>query len=193
MTASTMIIPTLYKRQKERGGYLTESDLRAVAEDLGVPLYRIQSLVSFFPHFSAAPPARVEVHVCRDMSCHLRGSVPMTERLQRWASAEHPGAVAVHAVSCLGRCDRAPAAMINERLYVARDEASLREIIQGFMQGAPPPANTDAELAQPKAGTWQMDVYAGKPTYDTIRNYVKNQDAQDKLEDNNPSLDLYWN
>ena len=28
---------------------------------------------------------------------------------------------------------------------------------------------------------------------ETIRNYVKNQDAQDKYEDNNPTLDLYWN
>ena len=28
---------------------------------------------------------------------------------------------------------------------------------------------------------------------ETIRNYVKNQDAQDKYEDNNPALDLYWN
>ena len=51
-----MIIPALYARQRDRGGYLTDTDLRDVADQLAVPLYRVQSLVSFFPHFRQSPP-----------------------------------------------------------------------------------------------------------------------------------------
>jgi NADH:ubiquinone oxidoreductase subunit E len=35
-----MIIPALYARQKQRG-YLTEADMRAVANELSVPVHRI--------------------------------------------------------------------------------------------------------------------------------------------------------
>ncbi|MGI9454932.1 MAG: NAD(P)H-dependent oxidoreductase subunit E, partial [Aeoliella sp.] len=68
-----MIVQELYRLQREEG-YLREEPLRALAESTGVPLFRWQEVVSFFPHFRTTPPAKVEVHVCRDMSCRLRGS-----------------------------------------------------------------------------------------------------------------------
>ena len=104
------IIPALYDRQQQRGGYLTDADMRTVADRLNVPLYRIQSLVTFFPHFRTTPPAAVEVHICRDMSCHLRNSLKTIHHIESWAKSEFGDKVEVHGVSCLGRCDRAPAA-----------------------------------------------------------------------------------
>lgn len=182
MTEPMKIIPTLNQRQKQRGGYLTEKDLRGVADELGVPLYRIQSLVSFFPHFRDTPPAKVEVHICRDMTCHLRGSVPLADSLRAWAKASHADQVAIHPVSCLGRCDRAPATMINEQLYVAKSERELREIIQGFVDGCPLPPDSDAELTRDKIGTWQMDVYQGQPRYDAVRKYLGQSNPEEVFQ-----------
>ncbi|MCG8648984.1 MAG: NAD(P)H-dependent oxidoreductase subunit E, partial [Pirellulales bacterium] len=72
---SLSIVPALKKRQAASGGYLKPEDLKAVAEEFGVPMYRVESLVTFFSHFRTEPPPKVQVHVCRDMSCHLNGSV----------------------------------------------------------------------------------------------------------------------
>lgn len=177
-----MIIPALHERQKQRGGYLTKSDLQSVAEEVQVPLHRVGSLVSFFPHFRTEPPAKVAVHVCRDMSCHRRGSVPMTKRLTDWAASNYGEQVEVCAVSCLGRCDRAPAAIVNEELYLARDEDELRQVIAQHAAASGDattsetaetiPANTDWELAESKVGVWQMDIYAGTGRYEAVRRFL---------------------
>jgi len=104
------LIGELYRLQ-DACGYLREDDLRALAERLKVPLYRVEELVSFYPHFRTSAPAKVEVAVCRDLSCHLLEGRDYCSRLRELVSPD--GEVDVHEVSCLGRCERAPAALVN--------------------------------------------------------------------------------
>src|SRR5690348_5475556 len=91
---------------QETHGYLTEDALRDLARRENVPLYRLQGLVSFYPHFRTAPPPRVELAVCRDMACWLNGGPEACQR----ARAQMPDAE-IREVSCLGRCDLAPACL----------------------------------------------------------------------------------
>lgn len=176
-----MIIPALYARQKQRGGYLTDADMKAVAEDLGVPMHRINALVTFFPHFTTEPPPKCEVHICRDMSCHLNGAVPLTEKLADWAKQKHGDKVHVSGVSCLGRCDRPPATMINEQLVAHCDEKKLRAAVDAIIEGRAPNVDTDWELAKAKVGKWDMDIYDGTGRYDMVREYVKGKGEADKV------------
>jgi NADH:ubiquinone oxidoreductase subunit F (NADH-binding)/NADH:ubiquinone oxidoreductase subunit E len=104
-----MIVQQLNQIQS-RHGYLPRESLVALAERLAVPLYRIEEVVSFFPHYRKTAPPHLEVHVCRDMSCHLRGSAPLINELKETLATDiAAGRAAVCGVSCLGRCDRAPA------------------------------------------------------------------------------------
>src|SRR6056297_4093230 len=137
-----MIIPALHQRHHKRG-YLSRTDLDEVAQECNVPLHRVHSVVSFYPHFRTSPPPTVTVHVCRDMSCHLRGSVPKTEVLAKWASKRYGDSVEVCGVSCLGRCDRAPAVMVNEKLFANADEARLRRAIAAAIGNHPLSADSD--------------------------------------------------
>ncbi len=171
-----MIIPALLERQKRRGGYLNDADLRDVSKEQAVPLHRVQSLVSFYPHFRTQPPPKVEVHVCRDMSCHLRGSLPLTEEVREWASNKHGQQVLVCGVSCLGRCDRAPAASVNEQLYVGRDANQLRQIITSFCDEQPFAPDTDQAWSKKNSANWEMDHYAGQPNYEAVRRYLNDPD-----------------
>ena len=176
-----MIIPALYERQKKRGGYLTHADMSAVAEDLGVPMHRVNALVTFFPHFTTTPPPKVEVHVCRDMSCHLNGSVAMTEKVAAWAEQKYSGDVHCSGVSCLGRCDRPPAVMLNERLVAATDEARLKQMIDTIMEDGEPKFDSDWDLARPKIGKWDMDVYDGNCDYGRVRDYITGGGDPDRV------------
>src|SRR5947199_2867984 len=108
-----MIVQQLNQIQS-RYGYLPRESLVALAERLAAPLYRIEEVVSFFPHYRKTPPPHVEVHVCRDMSCHLRGSASLIADLEQSLAMDiTAGRAAVCGVSCLGRCDRAPAVRID--------------------------------------------------------------------------------
>ncbi|HET6575481.1 MAG TPA: NAD(P)H-dependent oxidoreductase subunit E [Fimbriiglobus sp.] len=101
----TMRLIPLLTAAQETHGHLSEPVLRDLARAANVPLHRLQQLVSFYPHFRTAPPPRVELAVCRDVACHLAG-IPKLQEL-------HGGDVAVQEVSCVGRCDRAPAGLLN--------------------------------------------------------------------------------
>jgi NADH:ubiquinone oxidoreductase subunit F (NADH-binding) len=97
------LIPALTAIQREHG-WLPREALVALSRDMRRPLYEIEGLVSFYPHFRTAPPdGRPEAAVCRDLSCWLAPG-----------RAEVPEGAAVHEVSCLGRCDRAPVAVVDE-------------------------------------------------------------------------------
>ena len=68
-----MIIDELRLIQDEHG-YLPVEALRALSARTGTPLYHVQGVASFFPHFRLAPPPAVDLGICTDMACHLRGA-----------------------------------------------------------------------------------------------------------------------
>jgi NADH:ubiquinone oxidoreductase subunit F (NADH-binding)/NADH:ubiquinone oxidoreductase subunit E len=113
---------------QERQGCLTPEALRELARAEKVPLHRLQELVSFYPHFRTSPPPRVELAVCRDMTCWLNGG-PTACRQVRDAVADLPG-IDIHEVSCLGRCDMAPAGAINEVPVPLHDPVRVRQWIE---------------------------------------------------------------
>ncbi|MDI1479972.1 NADH-ubiquinone oxidoreductase-F iron-sulfur binding region domain-containing protein [Polyangium sp. y55x31] len=143
------IIDALTDLQHEHG-WLDDARLAALAQKLGVPLYRIEGLVSFYPHFRRKPPPRVEVALCRDVTCRLAGGRDFLARA-RQAIGGDPS-VEVREVSCLGRCDRAPAAALNERPVHAKNLDALAVAVRW------------ADEPQPKAAPspprrWASDPY----------------------------------
>lgn len=101
------LIRSLLKKQHELG-YLSDDTLRAMAREHKVPLYRLEGLVSFYTHFRRTPPKPTTIDVCRDVCCSHRIHASQLDELQNRDDVE------VRMVSCLGRCDHAPAAMVNE-------------------------------------------------------------------------------
>jgi NADH:ubiquinone oxidoreductase subunit F (NADH-binding)/NADH:ubiquinone oxidoreductase subunit E len=144
-------------------GYLADEDLNALAERLNVPLYRIEGVVSFYPHFRRSPPPRAAVALCRDVTCRLAGGAGWCDRA-REALAGVEG-VEVREVSCLGRCDSAPAAAINEHPVCARDLDALRALATEPPSAHPPSvsASASASASTPTRGArrWASDPYAG--------------------------------
>ncbi|MCX7420332.1 MAG: NAD(P)H-dependent oxidoreductase subunit E [Planctomycetia bacterium] len=105
------LLRELIRIQHERG-YLDDATLREVSKQQRVPLYQLEGLVSFYPHFRRTPQPQFSVHVCRDVSCAMGScsklSAELRSRLQGRSDVE------IREVSCIGRCDSAPAVSINE-------------------------------------------------------------------------------
>jgi NADH:ubiquinone oxidoreductase subunit F (NADH-binding)/NADH:ubiquinone oxidoreductase subunit E len=100
------LIPDLHAIQREHG-WLPREELVKLSRDRRRPLYEIEGLISFYPHFRTEPPAKTEIACCHDLTCWLHGSEERIAALR----AEHEGdeGVELREVSCIGRCDRAPA------------------------------------------------------------------------------------
>ncbi len=105
------LIPALNAIQ-ERVGWLPREELVTLSREVRRPLYEIEGLISFYPHFRTDPPAKVELRVCHDLSCWLRGA---DERIAALRERYGPDArVELVEGSCIGRCDIAPACTVNE-------------------------------------------------------------------------------
>src|SRR5678815_5365897 len=111
-----MLIEELRSIQRQHG-YLPVEELHTLSERTGAPLYQVHGLASFFPHFRLAPPAPVEVRVCSDMSCHLYDADGLRRDVEARIRQLGPVGGVVQPTSCLGRCDRAPAASVNDAVF----------------------------------------------------------------------------
>ena len=172
------LVPVLHRIQAQFG-YLKPEALQAFSRETGVPLYRLQAVASFFPHFQLSPPKKVVLRVCRDMSCHLAGSARLLRDLTSLTNKE----VALEGTSCLGRCDRAPAACLalqggeHEHYYLGRSADELSAIVTAALAGSPLPPNHDTEKQYHEAG-WTIDPYQGTtPDYRAVRAALAARDA----------------
>jgi NADH:ubiquinone oxidoreductase subunit F (NADH-binding)/NADH:ubiquinone oxidoreductase subunit E len=139
-------------RLQEEQGYLRAEDLRALAERLRVPLYRVEEVVSFYPHFRTTPAPKAEVSVCRDLSCFLSGGEGLCARVK--ALLKNDRDVEVHEVSCLGRCDGAPAAMVNGVPLTGVDAQAIAELARD-------PKRLPSLEPGPARRSWKIDLYRG--------------------------------
>jgi NADH:ubiquinone oxidoreductase subunit F (NADH-binding)/NADH:ubiquinone oxidoreductase subunit E len=142
------LIGELYRLQEE-SGYLRDEDLRALAERLRVPLYRVEEVVSFYTHFRTSPPPRTEIAVCRDLSCHLLEGSDFCARLRELLDGDPD--IGVHEVSCLGRCEHAPAALVND---VPVGKVTPEELVRLAKNPDRLPKQSDREPRQ-----WRIDPY----------------------------------
>src|SRR2546428_8148421 len=145
-----MLIDELRVIQQEHG-YLPAAALRALSERARIPLDDVHEVPSFYPHFRLTPPPAVDVRVCADMSCHLRGADELGRPLQAHLADRGLSGVVVRAVSCLGQCDRAPAGSINDVIIPGLTPARLTDLVGAAAAGAPPP-HLDAPRAAAPPG-----------------------------------------
>lgn len=137
------LINELHDLQAEHG-WLRREDLEALARRTGRPLYELQGLRSFYPHFRNELPRPFEVRLCRDASCSLRGGAEAVGALQ--AELGRRTDVTLRPASCLGRCDSAPAATVNDRPCRMEDVAALVD-------------GREAPALEAPVQTWPTDPY----------------------------------
>ena len=119
-----MIVQGLHEIQHTHGN-LPAAELERLAQRVRMPLFRLQEVASFFPHFRLKPPPTVEIGICHDMACHTAGAARLKTDLERQLEPERAaGQAAVKFVSCLGRCDRAPAATVGDHVFCRAARAS---------------------------------------------------------------------
>jgi len=77
------LIPILQEAQAIYG-YLPEEVLKAISENLKIPMSRIYGVVTFYAQFYLNPRGRHTVRVCRGTACHVRGGKAVRKAVQQY-------------------------------------------------------------------------------------------------------------
>ena len=170
------LIPMLMEIQG-RLGWLPREELEALAREQKRPLYEIQGLVSFYPHFRTEPPAGVTVRVCHDLTCWLNGAEDRIAQLHEQYG--DGGDVEVVEISCPGRCDIAPAATVDEQPARLDDVDTL---VDAKRSGDD---DLGAVVAYGPEGGWPNDPYGpGEPRYQALRALLSGEITPQQVIDN---------
>ncbi len=159
-----MILHELKTLQDEHG-YLPATALQDLARRLNVPLYRLHGLASFYPHFRLQPPAAVEVNICGDVACFLRGAMDLPDIVRTTADSLGIPDVRLGHTSCLGQCDRAPAIGVNGQYYTEVNAQRIATLLQT--------AASDRTLRRQRtvleSRSFVCDPYNGTSTYAALQ------------------------
>ncbi len=139
-------LPTLFAIQ-HRYGWCSPEGIRQGAAVMGVTAAYLESVASFYDLFHLEPAGRHRVLVCTNISCWMRGGDELLESFCEATGADpheagHGGTVSpdgevyVSGFECLGACDLAPMASIDERYYGPLDSGDALAAIEALRSGA---------------------------------------------------------
>ena len=127
-----MVIEALHVIQ-DRFGHVSARYIAALAELFRLAQVEVYEVASFYHHFDViredeTPPPAVTIRVSTCVSCELAGAYELIDDLEKAVDPDH---VRIVPSPCMGQCDGAPVAWIDQRIYRhATVDMLLRAIVQ---------------------------------------------------------------
>jgi len=128
------LIPALHLAQAENG-YLPREIQNEVAELFAIDANEVNGIVTFYDMFFEKPQGKHLIHVCKNLSCMLRGAdgllSALCEKLHTSPGGTSPdGTFTVIASECLAACDRAPMMLIDDQVVGPVQENEIDAILK---------------------------------------------------------------
>lgn len=129
------LIPALHLAQAEIG-YLPTEIQEEIAELFDIDVNEVNSVVTFYDMFYEEPVGKHILHVCKNVSCMLRGGDELLAKLCQRLHIEpgettSDGQFTVIPSECLAACDRAPVMIANNKVIGPITDADLDSVLKG--------------------------------------------------------------
>ena len=139
-------IPALWAVQRQYG-WCTPEGIREAAAVMGVSPAYLESVASFYDLFATEPAGTHRVLVCTNISCWMNGGDELLDAFKEAAGVEASGEQHADATSpdgefevtgfeCLGACDLAPMASIDQVYYGPLDHEDAATALDQIRSGA---------------------------------------------------------
>ncbi len=120
-TAQGALLPILHEIQHAHR-WIPHQAMLEVAEYLGLAPADVLDTTSFYEDFRRTPPGRCVIGVCQSIACEVCDHAKLLDRVRERLGIEpgettEDGAVTVITMECLGSCDTAPVALVDETLH----------------------------------------------------------------------------
>ena len=129
----------------DRYGQLAMPHLVALASELRLSMTEVYEVATFYHHFDVVredahgqitPPPVLTVRVCEGIACELAGAQALIDKLPAVLGTE----VRVVAAPCIGRCEKAPAALVGQNPVDAATAEAIDAAVQAkAVRHAPEP------------------------------------------------------
>jgi len=119
-----LCLPCLWMVQYQ-DGFISIDAIDAISEQIGIHPMEIYRVATFYTMFHLEPQTKLNVQVCKTLSCKLCGSDKILKHLEdKDVNIQH--------VECLGSCGTAPAMQIDDINYEELTIDKVDEILKEF-------------------------------------------------------------
>lgn len=125
--------------QEQGKNWISEDELKAVADYLDVPQVYVFEAATFYTMCKQEPVGQYHINICTNVSCMLSGcdkiAQKFKERLQiDYDEVTEDGQFSLEEVECLGSCSTAPVCHIGKAYYENLTPERVDEIIDELKQ-----------------------------------------------------------
>ncbi len=128
---------------QDRFRCISRATMQTVAEKTGLTEVAVEGVASFYAFLSLEPKGRVTIRLCDDIVDRFAGLVEVTEAFEAAlgitvGQTSADGVFSLEYTPCIGMCDQAPAAMINDLVVTNLTPEKVREITAALKDGKRP-------------------------------------------------------
>ena len=132
------VMSSLMVAQESNAGYLPEQLMDAVADYLDIPHMAAYEVASFYTMYNLKPVGEHVINVCTNISCMLRGSSEIVDRLKEKLSigfdeTTTDNKITLKEVECQGACAGAPMCEIDKVFHENLTPEKIDSIVDGIL------------------------------------------------------------
>lgn len=127
--------------------------LTTVARQTGLTRIAVEGVATFYSFLSLTPKGRITIRLCDDIIDRFAGLADVAGAFEaelgfKMGQTAHDGAYSLEFTPCIGMCDQAPAAMINDIVVTNLTVEKVRNIVAGLKSGLSPEALVSERFEQ---------------------------------------------
>jgi NADH:ubiquinone oxidoreductase subunit E len=130
------LIPALQKIQDKKG-YISDNDMQAVADKFGIHPVEVYSVATFYSFLTTRRKGKHVIRLSECISNIMAGSRKIEKEFEKALGIKagettKNNKITLEKTGCIGMCDHAPAAMIDDELVGNITVGKVKEIIKSL-------------------------------------------------------------
>lgn len=127
----------LLKEGQSKLGYLPENLLSDISESLGIALGDVYGVATFYSFLSVHTQGRHTIRICKSLPCFIKESQQIVKAVEdvtgnKLGIPSTDARFSIRLTNCIGECDRAPAMIIDGRVYVELTPHKISQILKDY-------------------------------------------------------------
>jgi NADH:ubiquinone oxidoreductase subunit E len=115
-------------------GYLPTEVQHFIADQMGISVSKVNSVLTFYSFFSTMPKGKFSVSVCLGTACYVRGGKEVLNKLKDVMGIDvgettEDKLFSLSVMRCIGSCGLAPAMTINGKVYKQVSPSKIQRIL----------------------------------------------------------------
>ncbi len=128
---------------QDRFHWISPASMEAIAKATGLTRIAVEGVASFYSFLSLEPKGAITIRLCDDIVDRFSGLADVVKGFEdelgiAMGTTSADGRFSLEYTPCIGMCDQAPAAMINDIVVTRLTKQKARSIAQALMAGARP-------------------------------------------------------